>query len=220
MSDPVEYLSAKLSPVVLDIDDGFRELGSRLPATSRPRRRGRRALILGIVAAGLIGAGGAAIATGGAHTGIFGSPGFTENDTSEYLDVTAPDFREVALGYAKGVDFAPRYSADMYIGILSPQRQQAQLPAGWPTDGGMQMQVTGVKGDIANWAFCSWAHTSTHDPVALEHMRAIANTPAMARTNQKRYNLALVEKAARGDSGPLDKYLGMNCPNPTPWPGS
>jgi len=161
-----------------------------------------------------------AVAVGGAHTGIFGLPGFTENDTSELLNTNASDFREVALGYADGVDFAPGYSAEMYLGLLNPARREAQLPPDWPRGRGFLMQVTGVQGDIQNWAFCSWAHVSTTDPTALQHMREIANTKAMAGTNQKNYNLNLVNEAEQGDPGPLQQYLGMNCPEPTPWPAS
>jgi hypothetical protein len=81
---------------------------------------------------------------------------------------------------------------------------------------GLLMQATGVKGAIENWAFCSWTHVSIRDPDALSHMRAIANTAAMAATNQKDYNLALVDKAVAGDAGPLAQYLHVNCQAPTP----
>ena len=220
MSDPVECLVARLTPLNLHVEEGLEELGLGLsllgPAAGR--RRHRTFLVAGVVAA-LLGAGGIAVATGGAHTGLFGSPGFTENDTSEYLDMKAPDFRDVALGYAEGVDFAPGYSADMYIGILNPARREAQMPPELANRGEL-MQATGVKGDIENWAFCSWAHVSISDPNSLSHMRAIAHTAAMAATNQKDYNLALVDKAASGDTAPLAQYVHMNCPTPTLWPQS
>jgi hypothetical protein len=220
MSDPVFDLAGRLRTSTVDVDEALDELGRSLirhaPARRRRRRR-RRAGIAATAVAAVLGVAGTAVATGGAHTGRFGLPGFTENDTSEYLDTRAPDFRQVALSYATGVDFAPGYQAEMYLGLLNPALQEAQLPPEL-ADRGIVLQATGVKGNIENWAFCSWIHVSTSDPAALSHMRAIANTPAMAATNQKNSNLRLVEQAASGDTEPLEQYLRINCPSPTPWP--
>lgn len=164
-----------------------------------------------------LGVGGVAVATGGSHTGVFGLPGFTENDTSEYLDMSAPDFRDVVLGYAHGVDFAPGYSAEMYLGVLNPAAREASMPPEF-RGRGETTQVTGVKGYIEGWAFCSWAHISTTDPGPLSHMRALANSKISAATNAKDHNLTLVNEAEHGDPGPLQQYVRITCPQPTPWP--
>lgn len=220
MSDPIAVLTQRLSPILVDCEDGFRELREALPrqAERRPSRwRRRRTAILGGVVAFCVGVGGVAVATGGAHTGLFGLPGFTENDTSEYLDMNAPDFRDVVLGYAQGVDFAPGYSAEMYLGVLNPAAREASMPPEL-RGRGETMQVTGVKGYIEGWAFCSWAHVSTTDPGPLSHMRTLANSKISAATNAKHYNLNLVSEAEHGNPGPLQQYLRMNCPQPDPWP--
>jgi hypothetical protein len=220
MSDPVLDLATRLTTSTLDVDEALDELGISLirhaPARRRRRRR-RRTGVAATAVAAVLGVAGTAVATGGAHTGRFGLPGFTENDTSEYLDTSAADFRQVALSYARGVDFAPGYQAEMYLGLLNPALLDAQMPPE-VAGRGIVMQATGVKGDIEHWAFCSWIHVSTSDPAALSHMRAIASTRAMADTNQKNPSLRLVEQAASGDTGPLEQYLRINCPSPTPWP--
>jgi hypothetical protein len=217
MTDPVAALAEHLAPIRLHVGIELRELGSALAGRAAAgRKKRRRSVLVGGASAVLLAVGGTAVAAGGAHTGLFGQPGFTENDTSEYLDVLAPDFREVALSYAKGVDFAPGYSAETYLGLFDPAHQQAQvLPE--LRGRGIRMQASGVKGTIEQWAFCSWARTSMTDADALGHMRAIAKTDAMAATNQRNYNLQLVEQAAARNTLPLDQYVQINCPAPTPW---
>jgi hypothetical protein len=219
MDDPAAVLTERLSPLTFAAEEGFRELREALPLAARRRRRPRRRTVVvsGLVALLGLGAGGVAVATGGAHTGLFGLPGFTENDTSEYLDMRAPDFREVVLGYAQGVDFAPGYSAEMYLGLLDPAYREAQMPPEL-RGRGETMQVTGVRGYLESWAFCSWARTSTTDPGSLSHMRALASSPVSAATNAKDHNLRLVSQAEDGDPGPLRQYVSINCPQPRPWP--
>ena len=217
MTDPVVVLAGRLSPLRLDVDVELGELGVGLASVvAGRRRRRRRSWLAGGAVAVVLGVGGTAVAAGGAHTGLFGLPGFTENDTSEYLDVLAPDFREVVLSYARGVDFAPGYSAETYLGLYDPAHQRAQvLPE--LRGRGIVVQATGVKGTLQAWAFCSWAHVSTTDPGALRHMRKIAETDAMAATNQREPLLRLVEQAVEGTAGPLEQYVRVNCPAPTAW---
>ena len=125
--------------------------------------------------AAVVVAGGGAAAAGAisAHTGRYGLPGSTENDTSEYLNENAPDLLKVARGYAKGVDFAPGHSAEDYLGYFQPTEPS-------------EMQVTGVEGTITTMAMCSWKRTwldaqQRKDPdlehQAVAHMRGIADLP-------------------------------------------
>ena len=65
------------------------ELGAAIAASPRPPRARRRRLRIGVagiaVAAVLAGAGTATAGWLSIHTGLFGDPGMTENDTSEFL---------------------------------------------------------------------------------------------------------------------------------------
>jgi hypothetical protein len=217
MTDAVEALTARLSTIDLDCEEGFAALLGGLPQVrARPKRR-RLLIVLAAVAAGLTGVGGVAVATGGTHTGLFGLPGATENDTSEYLDLNAPDFRDAALQYASGFDYAPGYSAQMYLGLLDPRHMDAET-APELRGRGYIMQVTGVRGSGLTWAFCSWARTSTTDPGALRHMRRLADSDLARRINLRSYNLRLVEQAEQGNPAPLQQYAEINCPRPLPWP--
>jgi hypothetical protein len=218
MTDVVELLQARLSPTELNCDDGLDALLAAI-TQSRPRSKRRRRAVVAISAltAGLLGVGGVAVATGGTHTGLFGLPGYTENDTSEYLSLNAPNFRDAALRYTSGFDYAPGYSPQMYLGLLDPRRMDAEASPEMRGRGYL-MQVTGVRGAGLSWAFCSWARTSTTDPAALGHMRRLAESDLAGRINLRSYNLRLVEQAEQKDPGPLKQYVDINCPEPTPWP--
>lgn len=219
MTDPVQVLSSQISSLRLDGEEGFEQLLVAVKRSAPPdrRRRGRRrqVILVGALSTALLGAGGVAVAVGGSHTGLFGPPGKTENDTSEYLDMTAADFHDVALHYTAPFDYAPGYSAEMYVGILDPRHIEANMA---PADRGRgeTIQVTGVRGYGLGWAFCSWARTSTTAPSALDHMRRLADSELAHKTGASS-DLELVDKAAHGDSGPLQRYIELNCPAPTPW---
>ncbi|MCU1589612.1 MAG: hypothetical protein JWP11_868 [Frankiales bacterium] len=219
MTDVVDELRARLSPVELSCEEGYEGLLAAVRQIRPASSRRRRFVAIGAVSAAVMGIGGVAVATGGSHTGLFGLPGATENDTSEYLDLNAPDFRDVALRYTSGFDYAPGYSAQMYLGLLDPRRMDADT-APELRGRGYVMQVTGVRGSGLSWAFCSWARTSTTDPGALEHMRRLADSDLARRINLRSYNLRLVEQAQQGDPAPLQQYVDINCPDPRPWPAS
>lgn len=187
------------------VDDGL------VPAVWR-RRRARHGVALAIAVTVAVGGGAAAAGVISAHTGSYGPPGMTENDTSEYLRLNAPDFLKVARGYAKGVDFAPGYTAEEYLGYFQPSEP-------------MLMQVTGVKGSITSWAMCSWKRTwleagQRHDTrsqaVAARHMRGIADLPVMAAINAQSADRRLISAAESGDAQPLRNDVTINCPSPSP----
>lgn len=184
----------------------------RLVPVAWRRRRVRHGAALAVAVAVAVGGGAAAAGVISAHTGEYGPPGMTENDTSQYLRANAPDFLKVARGYAKGVDFAPGYSAEQYLGYLQPTEP-------------MIMQVTGVKGMITMWAMCSWKRTwlkaeQRHDTgsqaVAVQHMRGIAALPVMAAINAQSFDRRLISAAQSGDDQPLRNDVTINCPVPSP----
>src|SRR3954469_25013529 len=87
-------LAAALDGLPVAVHDAS-AAAARVPRTPRAAKRRRRIIATAAVTATLGAASvGVAAAAGafGAHTGLFGSPGMTENDTSEYLDLNAPDF--------------------------------------------------------------------------------------------------------------------------------
>ena len=161
----------------IDLTKGFDELlvnvleseasGEVVPL--RRRRISRRAGTLAIVAVIVAGGGAAAAVRGGALTGLFGAPGKTENDTSEYVDIAAPDFPALAhqLGeqlHAEGLRFAPGINSDQMVDLFVKETQnQVHLDergnsasAKITREHGELMDVTGVKGHIAGLAQCSW----------------------------------------------------------------
>lgn len=123
------------------------------------RRRGlRRGVLLSGVAAIaavlVIGPTGAT-ATGwvSAHTGLFGSPGATENGTGEFLDTGARDFPAVALRLAAGISYPPGDSADTYIARLQSAAHDDEA-AGY---GATLMEGAGVQDYLRLDAVCAWS---------------------------------------------------------------
>jgi hypothetical protein len=148
-------------------------LGSDVQGAIRPwrrRRLSRRAGTLAIAAVVVASAGAAAAAVkGGALTGLFGAPGSTENDTSEYVNIAAPNFPALAhqLGsqlHSEGLRFAPNISPNQMVDTLvqetqrmvSRQERGNSAAANATREHGSFMDVTGVKGRIAGLAQCTW----------------------------------------------------------------
>jgi hypothetical protein len=179
----VDLVVAATAPVsestlaALDLTQGFADLlvnllGSEVPAEIVPlrrRRTSRRAGTVAIVAVIVAGGGAAAAVRGGALTGLFGAPGKTENDRSEYVNVAASNFPALAhqLGnqlHSEGLRFAPGIDPDQMVDLFVKETQrQVRLDergnsasARITREQGEFMDVTGVKGRIASLAQCSW----------------------------------------------------------------
>jgi hypothetical protein len=135
----------------------------------RRRRMPRKAATLAIAGVIVASAGAAAAVKGGALTGLFGASGMTENDSSEYVNIAAPNFPALAhqLGdqlRSEGLRFAPGINADQMVDTLvketqlmvSRQERGNSAAAKATRQHGSFMDVTGVKGRIAGLAQCTW----------------------------------------------------------------
>jgi len=217
----------------IDLAAGFDDLLERIwsadqPAAADRRRGGRRRVVVSLAVTGaLLGTGGvaAAVTMSGALTGIFGKPGNTENDTSEYVDATKPDFPQLARQWAAqleagGLRFAPGYDAQKNVetAIVVRQRAEQELRSqGHPT----LVQVTGIKGDIAQTAACTWelswldAHRQ-HDQAgmstAVAGMRQTAGLPIMSQINAANWLTGLANDAEQGSAAPVRTDVTLNCP--------
>jgi hypothetical protein len=78
-------------------------LGSDMPDKVVPLRRrriSRRTGAVAVLAVIAVGGASAAAVKGGALTGLFGTPGSTEMDTSEYVNIAAPSFPSWLINWA------------------------------------------------------------------------------------------------------------------------
>ena len=211
----------------MNLDQGFDHLLARIyaepAAVRRPSRRRRVYVALAMVAALAVGAGFASPVQHGighALTGTFLGNGHThntENDNSEIVDPSAPDFPVVARKIAaemrtEGLRFAPGYSADANI--------NAQIGYMIPTTMKYVMQVTGVQGRFADQAMCTWDHTwvdayATGDrhtmQVAVDGMRQLVKMKIYAQINVARWQAGLIKAIESGDASRMQTEVRLNC---------
>jgi hypothetical protein len=148
-----------------------------------------------------------------AHTGLFGAPGMTENDTSEWLRADAPDFGDVA---AKLIPDLPLPRGASWQAELARQVEQGQAePA--------LVQVTGVRATFEAYARCTWvgawtsAFKRADQRAALRAAAVIeesATWPATVATDGGgviEHIRSLAGAAAQGDPRPLRRELTLNC---------
>jgi hypothetical protein len=206
----------------------FRKPGRRRPAVPRS------AASLAVVAA-LVGmAGVAAAVTGGALTGLFGGPGATENDLSEYVNMAAPNFPTVVHQlaeqlHAEGLRFAPGVSTSAQI-AYAIQTDQAMVKR----DGSGVTQVTGIKGRFALLASCTWQRSwlaafDHHDRSAMnaavtgmQHLDAVVTTTPtkdgsftgriISEVNDNRDQVRLIAAMRHDDASPVQRDVTINCP--------
>ncbi len=175
----------------------------------------RRVAVAGLAAAALLGT--AAFTFGdelAARTGLFGSPGMTENDTSEWLNTGASDFREAMeslrpadIPLPAGRSWQPVIDRE----VANGQRERAL------------MQVTGVRATFASYAICVWdgewlaargAGDSARAGRAVGVMRGMPAWPIIVAVDGggvRDYLRDTAEAAARGDEGPARQYITANC---------
>lgn len=184
MHDLDELLRASAPPVhVGDSADAARDVATAVARRYRPRwLRKRRALVAAVAGVVLIPAA-AAAAIHGAQTGRFGLPGMTENDTSQYIDMCAPDIRS-------------------YVGTLEPRTQPLPPGTTWdrlaaqfissfssecpPKGPGSETQVTGIRNGLLEFSTCPWEHWALSAPPAT----AASN---LSRADQMLANLQVEE---------------------------
>lgn len=114
------------------------------PWQRRRRLDGRsKAAALMLAAVLLIGATTGAAEWVRVHTGTFGAPGMSENDTSEWLRGDSPEIINLIDG------LTPKYA-------LPPGGNWSQFKKAWPMPQPSYVQATGVEADVATEAICQW----------------------------------------------------------------
>ena len=188
---------------------------TRVAAMARRRRR----RVAGLVAAVAVAAPAtAAAAYWTTHTGEFGDPSHTEENASEWLDVCAPDFGDVATG-------------------LAPTGRALPAGASWPTavdtvvaswtagcaEGGSLVQADGVRLSYESYAGCAWdtawlrAHERADEPamtVAAAELRRHAESALVAANDGGGVVESLTrvaDAAASGEPGPVRDQAAANC---------
>jgi len=184
------------------------------PSRHRHRRRTALALLAAVLLLSL-----AAGSPGVAHrlaawTGIHGS-GFGEEDTSEYLLSTAPDYRQAVdslrpadLPLPPGYDW--RKAVDLFT--ASDLREPTYVPA------------TSIKDNYAGYAACAWEaewlagrRTSDTGRVraatrVLGEARSWPDAGADKTGGARRQRDQIATAAANGDPAPLRDDVKANCP--------
>jgi hypothetical protein len=206
-------------------DDSFTVLVRRLAADvvgdgtrALPSRRRRRRTTLTLLAATLL----LCLAVGSpgiaqrlaAWTGMHGS-GFGEEDTSEYLLSTAPDYRQAVeslrpahLPLPPGYDW--RKAVDLFTAL--DMREPTYVPA------------TSIKDNYAGYAACAWEAEWLAGRHAGDTGRVRAATKVLAEARSwpdagadktggaRRARDQIATAAANGDPGPLRQDVKANCP--------
>jgi hypothetical protein len=187
-------------------------------APARRPRRGRHSRRFLVVALALIllATAGTALGIGyvlTAHTGWFGNPEHTEEDGSEWLDMTAPDFRAVAATLVPDVPLPEGVSWDGELDRL----------AAWGRAENAMMQETGVTARLAAFARCAWLqhwrteHTAGRDGSAREALAVLdasASWPIVVATDGGgvvEHDREVNRAADRGDVAAVDYELALNC---------
>jgi len=256
----VDSIVAETAPIKdstlaqLDLTKGLDDLLANVFAADLPgkivplqrRRISRRAGTLAIAAVIAASAGAAAAVRGGALTGIFGSGKGTESDASEYVDVAAPNFPAVArqlftqlqsdgLRFAPGINTKRTINAYVKNNRMSIKRleQGSSAEASSIRKHGLERQVTGIKGQLASMAQCTWEqswlqayqeHHGTGENAAIRGMKSlnavITTTPSnhgtfsgsiMAETNQKNALGGYVRHMQHNDFEFIQRVVSINC---------
>lgn len=170
-------------------------------------------MLAGGLAALLVGGGVATATQYTTHTGFFGWDGA---DHSEWLRPDAADFLPTDRELTNGIAFAPGDTAENYWWIFQQKNDDGTYT---------QFSTTGVKGNIADAASCSWqrAWLSAHETgdtagmaEASLRIHAAAVSAPLRDNNNANYTERLIDAADGGDTGPLLTSLKMACPQPRP----
>jgi hypothetical protein len=186
------------------------------PAMPSRRRRRRRTAIALLSAAVLLclAAGSPGIAQRlAAWTGIHGS-GFGEEDTSEYLLTTAPDFRQALESLRPThLPLPPGY-----------EWRKADISTAFDLHEPTYVSATGIKDIYAGYAACTWeaewlagrrvgdtgrVRTATG---VLAEARSWPDAGADKTGGARQARDQIATAAAHGDPGPLRQDLRVNCP--------
>lgn len=135
-----------------EINAALDALGDRILAGGTrvlPRRRRRGAVVAASAALAAALAVGAPAAASfiGLHTGEFGKPGMTENDTSEYLRMDSPEMPGLIDKYGRDYPLPP--GGDYQRVKERYRRAVAEM-------GPIGVQDTSVRADVAREVSCQW----------------------------------------------------------------
>jgi hypothetical protein len=164
--DDLEDLLRASAPLVRveGCDAAAREVATEVAARYRPRRklRKRRTLVAAAAGIGLIPtAAAAAVVHFTAETGRFGLPGFTENDTSQYINMCAPDIGRYVATLEPSTRPLPPGSTWSGIGDNYVDSFAALCPPHGP---GQLAQVTGIKTSLLAFSSCPWEEWALSAP--------------------------------------------------------
>ncbi|MFF0467630.1 hypothetical protein ACFYPX_09430 [Micromonospora zamorensis] len=150
-----------------------------------------------------------------ASTGEYGQPGYTENDTSEYLRTDGVDFREVVqVLRPTEVPVPPGYS------FASDIEEFVSGVGGEPA----VIQVTAIRGIYAGWAACAWkadwlaarfAGDEPRSAAAVAVLREVSSWPLVGQTDGggiRQQHRKVAEAAERGDVTVVGDDIRSNCP--------
>ncbi len=190
------------------------------PALTHTRRR-RRALATSVATLVALVPTTAAAYAWTTHTGIFGQPDqYTEDvDTSEVLDVCAPDFpATVRLLMPQDLLLPDRATAEQaFDAVLRSATRDCRDGDGI----GARMQSTGVPASAEGYAWCSWVNVYLTQPKtrreAASALKLYANSDITnlvdADDGMTRRTNQIADAAARGDVEQVRDEQQVNCGN-------
>jgi len=182
-------------------------LGAAIAASPRPAARARRRFRIGFagiaVAAVLATAGTATAEWLSIHTGLFGDPGMTENDTSEFLRTNGAEMPALFDSIARHYTLPPGGSWD-----AAKQRFVGGEPG--------LIQRAGVEQAVAYESICQWtgAWLEGRRPAATRVLTRVPGWPVFADHDgggvvESFQRLAAAARA--GDAGLVRQYRRANC---------
>ncbi len=181
---------------------------------SRTAARRRTTVFRAAVATSLVLAAGTGVAAATGflelHTGVFGEPGMTENDTSELLRAASPEVPDLLRSYVAELPLAPGFDAEPLID---------RFMAG---DHGL-VQADGLRGQTFFWSVCSWelswldAHAAgdaeAQDRATVQLAR-FPDEPVLGDIDGAGVTESLRQIAAAaqaGDPRPIQRDTDVNC---------
>lgn len=193
-----------------------RQISATPPARGRRRRRGVAISVAALVAMVPTSAAAYVWST---HTGVFGQPDrYTEDvDTSEVLDLCAPDFPSTAWSLMPK-DLRLPHGATLRQAFDAVERSMTRDCR--DGDGiGAVTQATGVPAQAEGYAWCSWVNTYLAEPAerddAASALKLYANSDIThvvdADGAMTRWENKVADAAARGDAGPVRYDQRVNC---------
>ena len=225
--DPLDALLRDMAPQVSIVDaaDGSAALAAEVVSSSR--RTGARWLTsrrrrIAAVAAALVLVPSVAVAGPQflARTGIFGQPGLTENDTSEWVNVCAADFPAFLRSLPKPTGAAPAGTTWDAITREVVGRNVKGVGQGCAT-GSSMVQTSTLRADFLVVAQMHWTctalrdHANGDDPrarIAAREVAAIYNRLASARRFGDSNWRPNRDAAGRGDFSALQRDAAINYP--------